>query len=62
MSLADLVSLRIYPTDVDRFCEHERVLQERLGAAGAVPTTTLLGVTRLALPVLMVELEGTAVA
>jgi len=26
------------------------------------PTTTMLGVTRLAIPDLMVELEGTAVA
>ena len=61
MSLADLVSLKIYTTDVDRFFEHEGVLQARLGAAGVVPTMTLLGVTRLALPELMVELEGTAV-
>ncbi|MET8151287.1 RidA family protein [Actinoplanes sp. NPDC049668] len=61
MSLADLVSLKIYTTDVDVFFEHEAVLQARLGAAGAVPTMTLLGVTRLALPELMVELEGTAV-
>ncbi|MEU7901543.1 hypothetical protein [Actinoplanes sp. NPDC049118] len=30
MSLADLVSLKIYTTDVDRFFEHERVLQARL--------------------------------
>jgi enamine deaminase RidA (YjgF/YER057c/UK114 family) len=61
MSLADLVSLKIYTIDVDRFFEHEGVLRARLGAAGAVPTMTLLGVTRLALPELMVELEGTAV-
>ncbi|NJM06535.1 IS701 family transposase [Candidatus Gracilibacteria bacterium] len=33
-----------------------------LGAAGVAPTTTLLEVTRLALPGLMIELEGTAVA
>jgi len=33
-----------------------------LGAAGVAPTTTMLEVTRLAIPVLMVELEGTAVA
>jgi hypothetical protein len=33
-----------------------------LGDAGVMPTTTMLGVTRLAIPGLMVELEGTAVA
>jgi enamine deaminase RidA (YjgF/YER057c/UK114 family) len=62
MSLADLVTLKIYTIDVDRFFEHQGVLQARLRAAGAVPTMTLLGVTRLALPELMVELEGTAVS
>jgi len=38
------------------------VLAARLGAAGVAPTSTMLGVTRLAIPDLMVELEGTAVA
>jgi hypothetical protein len=38
------------------------VLASRLGAAGVAPTATLLGVTRLAIPALMVEIEGTAVA
>ncbi len=36
--------------------------QTRLGAAGVAPTTTVLGVSRLAIPTLMVEPEGTAVA
>lgn len=62
MSLANLVRLNVYTTDVDRLFEHYGVLASRLGAAGVAPTTTMLGVTRLALPVLMVELEGTAVA
>ena len=62
MSLADLVRLNVYTTDVDRLFEHYGVLAARLGAAGVAPATTMLGVTRLALPGLMVELEGTAVA
>ncbi|MDI6104243.1 RidA family protein [Actinoplanes sp. NEAU-A12] len=62
MSLADLVRLTVYTTDVDRIFEHYGVLASRLGAAGAAPATTMLGVTRLAIPDLMVELEGTAVA
>ncbi|WP_203988588.1 RidA family protein [Sphaerisporangium rufum] len=61
MSLANLVRLNVYTTDVDRLLEHYGVLAARLGAAGVTPPTTLLGVTRLAITELMVELEGTAV-
>ncbi|WP_061293006.1 RidA family protein [Herbidospora cretacea] len=62
MSLADLVRLTVYTTDADLLLEHYGVLAARLGAAGAAPPTTMLGVTRLAIPGLMVELEGTAVS
>ena len=62
MSLANLVRLGVYTTDVDLLFQHYGVLAARLGAAGVAPTTTMLGVTRLAIPTLMVELEGTAVA
>ncbi|GAB3667245.1 hypothetical protein GCM10027589_32910 [Actinocorallia lasiicapitis] len=62
MSLADLVRLNVYTTDVDRLFQDYGVLASRLGAAGAAPPTTMLGVARLAIPTLMVELEGTAVA
>jgi enamine deaminase RidA (YjgF/YER057c/UK114 family) len=62
MSLANLVRLNIYTTDVDLLFQHYGVLASRLGAAGVAPAATLLGVTRLAMPTLMVEIEGTAVA
>ncbi|MFD0856510.1 RidA family protein [Actinomadura adrarensis] len=62
MSLANLVRLNVYTTDVDLLFQHYGALAARLGAAGVAPSTTMLGVTRLALPDLMVELEGTAVA
>lgn len=62
MSLANLVRLNVYTTDVDLLFQHYGVLAARLGAAGVAPTTTMLGTTRLAIPTLMVELEGTAVA
>lgn len=62
MSLANLVRLNVYTTDVDQLFPHYGVLAARLGAAGVAPPTTMLGVTRLAIPELMVELEGTAVA
>ena len=62
MGLADLVRLTVYTTDADLLLQHYGVLAARLGAAGAAPPTTLLGVDRLAIPGLLVELEGTAVA
>jgi enamine deaminase RidA (YjgF/YER057c/UK114 family) len=62
MSLVNLVRLNIYTTDVDLLFQHYGVLASRLGAAGVAPAATLLGVTRLAIPSLMVEIEGTAVA
>lgn len=62
MSAANLVRLNVYTTDVDLLFQHYGVLAARLGAAGVAPTTTMLEVTRLAIPGQMVELEGTAVA
>ncbi|NGO76026.1 RidA family protein [Streptomyces sp. YC504] len=62
MTLAHLVRLNVYTTDVDRLFAHYGVLAARLGAARVAPATTMLGVTRLAIPDLLVELEGTAVA
>lgn len=62
MSLANLVRLNIYTTDVEALFPHYGVLAGKLGAAGVAPTTTMLGVTRLAIPGQLVELDGTAVA
>ena len=62
MGLANLVRLNIYTTDVDAFFAEYESAVGRLSAAGVAPPGTLLGITRLAFPELMVELEGTAVA
>ena len=62
MSLANVVRLNFYTTDVDAFLANSAVLGERTGAAGIAPAGTLLGVARLAFPDLMIELEATAVA
>ncbi len=62
MSIANLVRLNVYTTDVDLLFPHYSMLASRLGAAGVAPTTTMLGVTWLAIPGQLVELEGTAVA
>ncbi|UGT45704.1 RidA family protein [Nocardia yamanashiensis] len=61
MSLANVVRLNVYTTDVDQLFEHYGILAARLGAAGVAPATTMLGVTRLAIPGQLVELEATAV-
>ncbi|GAB3697144.1 RidA family protein [Mariniluteicoccus flavus] len=61
MSLANLVRLNVYTTDIDALFPHYGVLAGRLGARRAAPATTMLGVTRLAIPGQFVELEGTAV-
>ncbi len=62
MSLANVIRLNVYTTDVDLLFQHYGVLASRLGAAQVAPPGTLLGVSRLAIPALMVELEATAVA
>ncbi len=60
MTLANVVRLNYYTTDVDALFGTMGIIGERLGAAGVVPAGTLLGVTRLAFPELMIELEATA--
>ena len=59
--LSNVVRLNYYTTDLDEFFEAMEVLARRLKAAGCRPATTLLEVSRLALPPLLVELEATAV-
>ena len=61
MTLADIVRLTVYTTDVDTLIENAAVLG-RFNEAGCRYTSTLLGVARLAFPELLVELEATAVA
>ena len=62
MTLANLVRLNVYTTDIDALFPHCGELVGRLGAAGVAPATTMLEVSRLAIPGQLVELEGTAVA
>jgi enamine deaminase RidA (YjgF/YER057c/UK114 family) len=60
-SLADLVRLTVYVTDLDAYREAAPALGARLAQGGSRHTATLVEVARLALPELMVELEATAV-
>jgi enamine deaminase RidA (YjgF/YER057c/UK114 family) len=59
-SLADVVRMNYYVTDVDAFFQAGEVYGARLAHADCRPTATLLGVSRLALPPLLVEIEATA--
>lgn len=61
MSLANVVRVNVYATDIDALFPHYGVLAGRLAQAGVAPATTMLEVSRLAVPGQMVELEATAV-
>ena len=60
-TLADVVRLNVYTTDMDRFFEAADVLGGRMAGGGGY-ATSYLGVARLAFPELLIELEATAVA
>jgi enamine deaminase RidA (YjgF/YER057c/UK114 family) len=56
--LANVVRLNYYTTDIEGFLSASDVVGERL--AGSAPPGTLLGVSKLAFPGLIVEIEATA--
>lgn len=63
LTLADVVRLNYYVTDIAAFNAVPHAAHiGRLQAAGCRPASTLLGVTALAMPSMMVEIEATAVA
>ncbi len=60
MGLANVVRLGVFATDVDAALANFDLLGARFGPSGVSPPMTLLGVTRLAIPGLMIEVEATA--
>jgi enamine deaminase RidA (YjgF/YER057c/UK114 family) len=58
MTMADVVKLTIYTTDVDELLAAYNTATKFLGSN--LPAITLIGVTRLAFPELKVEIEATA--
>lgn len=60
--LSDVVRLNYYTTDVQAFFAAMEVLVPRLDEADCRAAGTLMEVSRLALPPLLVELEATAVS
>jgi enamine deaminase RidA (YjgF/YER057c/UK114 family) len=61
MTLANVVRLNVYTTDVDEYVKHFGSLTDRFANADGRFATTLLGVTQLPAPQLLVLLEATAV-
>jgi enamine deaminase RidA (YjgF/YER057c/UK114 family) len=59
--LSDVVRLNYYTTDVALLLKASDALLDRLWEAGCQPASTLVGVTSLAFPELLVEIEATAV-
>jgi enamine deaminase RidA (YjgF/YER057c/UK114 family) len=62
MTLANVVRLNVYTTDFDELVKHWVRLTDRFGRSDGRFVTSLLGVTRLFTPELLVMLEATAVA
>ena len=61
LKLSDVVRLNYYVTDIPAFLAAVPAVGKRLKAAHCKPATTLLGITRLAEPEWMIEIEATAV-
>ncbi len=60
--LANVVRLNYYTTDVEGFLGASDIVASRLTQAACQPPGTLLGVSKLAFPGLLIEIEATAVA
>ena len=62
MNLSNVIKLGIYATDVDEALKNFDLLGMRFGSHQVAPPMSLLGVTRLAIPGLLFEIEATAAA
>jgi enamine deaminase RidA (YjgF/YER057c/UK114 family) len=62
MKPGNIMRLNFYTTDVEGFMAKANQLVPIIAEAGCKPVSTLLGVTRLFEPSIMIEIEATAVA
>jgi enamine deaminase RidA (YjgF/YER057c/UK114 family) len=62
MDLSHIIKLGVYATDVDEALKNFDLMGMRFGPVQNAPPMTLLGVTRLAIPGLLFEIEATAAA
>lgn len=60
MDLSNVIRLGVYAVDVDAALKNFDLMGMRFGPHQIAPPMTLLGVTRLALPGLLFEIEATA--
>ncbi len=60
MGLGDVTGMTVYATHVDAALQNLDLMGMRFGTFGAAPPMTLVGVTRLAVPGLMIEITVTA--
>jgi len=60
MGLADIINLRIYATDIGALMQNFDIIGMAFGPTGNTPPMSVLGVTGLAMPELMFEIEATA--
>jgi enamine deaminase RidA (YjgF/YER057c/UK114 family) len=61
LTLANLVRLNYYVTDMAAYASARGVVASKLGGLAVKPSGCLLGVSCLAHPDLMVEIEATAI-
>lgn len=62
LTMANVVRLNYYVTDMEAFAAARAEVEARLGALAVKPSGILLGITRLSQPELLVEIEATAAA
>lgn len=62
MDLTNIIRLGVYATDVDEALKNFDLMGMRFGPLRCAPPMTLLGVSRLAIPGLLFEIEATAAA
>ena len=62
MDLSNVIKLGVYATDVDEALKNFDLMGMKFGLVQNAPPMTLLGVTRLAIPSLLFEIEATAAA
>jgi len=62
LTLANVVRLNYYTTDIPAFIQAAPAFAPRLGEARCKPSSTLLGVAKLFHPDFLIEIEATAVS
>lgn len=62
MNLSNVIKLCVYATEIDEALKNFDLMGMRFGPHQVAPPMTLLGVSRLAIPGLLFEIEATAMA